>query len=330
MSILITGGAGYVGSHTVKLLSQRGERVIVFDNLSRGHRDNLKWGRFFRGDLSRPSDIEQCFTMFKDIRLVIHFAAYAYVGESIKNPSIYYSNNVSSTINLLDAMKKFRINTIIFSSTCATYGNPKVLPISEENPQDPINPYGWSKLTTERIIKDYSQAYDFRYIILRYFNAAGADLELELAERHNPETHLIPRLVMAATGIINKIVINGNSYNTPDGTCIRDYIHVWDLARAHVMAMDMILNNGVSNIFNLGTGSGFSIMELISSIEYVSGKSIQAVFGQKRRGDPAILIANIDKAQNVLGWRAIHSDLKTIATTTYESYRRIILPTHDR
>ena len=325
MTILVTGGAGYIGSHTTKLLSEKGENVVVFDNLSRGQKENLKWGEFFKGDLANVSDIEACFAKFRDIKVVMHFAAYAYINESVTNPSIYYQNNVVNTINLLEVMQRHNTNTIIFSSTCATYGIPQSLPISEDHPQNPINPYGWSKRMIEQIIKDYRRAYDLNYVILRYFNAAGADLDLELAERHTPETHLIPRIVMAALGVIDKLIIFGTDYDTPDGTCIRDYIHVSDLAQAHVLAMDSVLDGSPSDIFNLGTASGFSINDIIKAVECVTGKSVRVSYGERRRGDPAILIANNEKANQILGWTPKYSDLYTLVQSVYQAFRLLII-----
>lgn len=260
MAVLVCGGAGYIGSHVNKQLNKEGYETVVFDNLIYGHRDAVKWGHFVQGDLKNIDEIEAVFQKYS-IEAVFHFAAYAYVGESVKEPEKYYYNNVANTLNLLHVMKKYGCNKIIFSSTCATYGEPERVPITEDMQQSPINPYGASKLMVETIFQDYSKAYDLKFVVLRYFNAAGADPEGEIGESHIPETHLIPLVLDAASGKRQDIKVFGTDYDTPDGSCIRDYIHVYDLATAHLLALHYLEEGKESNFFNLGNALGTSVLE---------------------------------------------------------------------
>ncbi len=314
--ILITGGAGYIGSHTNKILSKKGYKTVVFDNLERGSIKLVKWGNFIKGDLRNIEDIRNTFKKYK-FNAVIHFAAYAYVGESVEFPDKYYENNVLGTLNLLKVMKEFGVKNIIFSSSCATYGIPEKVPISENTPQNPINPYGRSKLFSENIIKDFEQSYGIKYIILRYFNAAGADTEGEIGEIHNPETHLIPLTIFAAIGLIEKLNVFGNDYPTKDGTCIRDYIHVSDLAEAHVKALEYLLREKKSDIFNVGIGVGFSILDIIKTVNKISNKKINYIFVERRPGDPSILIASNKKIKKILNWQPKFIKIEDIIKSAY-------------
>ncbi|HOK63701.1 MAG TPA: UDP-glucose 4-epimerase GalE, partial [Soehngenia sp.] len=312
--------AGYIGSHTNKLLTQKGYQTLVYDNLIYGHKESVKWGEFILGDLN---DIEQLRLVFSkyDIEAVMHFAAFAYVGESVENPEKYYINNVSNTLNLLQVMREFACKYFIFSSTCATYGNPEYLPIDEKHPQNPINPYGQSKLMLEKILEDYSKAYDFKYVALRYFNAAGADVDCEIGENHNPETHLIPLVLDVAIGKRVDIKVFGTDYNTNDGSAVRDYIHVMDLADAHILALEYLRNGGDSEIFNLGNGDGYSVLEVIECARQITNKDIKITFASRRAGDPAKLIGDATKAKNILGWKPRFFDLKTILQTAWEWHK---------
>lgn len=309
--ILIVGGAGYIGSHVNKELNRRGYETIVYDNLIYGHREAVKWGIFEYGDLRDTNRLEQIFGTYT-IEAVFHFAAFAYVGESVDNPSKYYNNNVAATINLLDAMVRHDVKYFVFSSTCATYGQPEKMPITENMPQKPINPYGASKLMVERILEDYEKAYGLHSVCLRYFNAAGDDSEGEIGESHNPETHIIPLILDAALGKRECIKVFGTDYDTPDGSCIRDYIHVLDLADAHIKALDYMKRENVSNRFNLGTSKGTSVIEMVEAAKKVTGMNFKVVYDERRLGDPAELIGGNQKAKNVLGWEPRYSDIETI------------------
>lgn len=311
MAILVCGGAGYIGSHINKQLYKEGYETVVFDNLIYGHREAVKWGHFIQGDLANLEDIEKVFQTYH-IDAVFHFAAYAYVGESVQNPEKYYYNNVANTLNLLYIMKEYGCNKIIFSSTCATYGEPKQIPITEDMPQHPINPYGASKLMVERIFKDYHEAYGLEYVVLRYFNAAGADPEGEIGENHNPETHLIPLVLDAASGKREDIKVFGTDYSTSDGSCIRDYIHVYDLATAHLLALHYLEQGKGSNFFNLGNERGTSVLEVIDSVKRVTGKEFQVTVVGKRAGDPAKLVGSSEKAKKELGWKPIYGEIDVI------------------
>ena len=315
--ILVVGGAGYIGSHVNKKLSLTGYDTLVYDNLVYGHRDFVKWGAFVYGDLGDANKLSSLFATYK-FEAVLHFAAFAYVGESVADPQKYYCNNLVNTLNLLNTMRNHGVNIIIFSSTCATYGNPLALPIKESHPQNPINPYGNSKLMVEQILRDYRKAYGLNYVTLRYFNAAGADADAEIGERHDPETHLIPLVLDVAAGRKDSVNVFGTDYDTPDGTCIRDYIHVSDLANAHVLALEYLLSGGDSSEFNLGNGSGFSVREVLSKSEKVTGKPIKVLELERRPGDPAILIGCAEKARAILGWNPVYGDLESIVDSAWK------------
>ncbi len=304
-TLLVTGGAGYIGSHTVKHLLANHERIVVLDNLVFGHREALPLDRmtFIQGDMSDAPLIEKLFTEHQP-EAVLHFAAFAFVGESVENPLKYYRNNFAAPLTVLEAMQKHGTKRFIFSSTCATYGNPVSIPMDETHPQEPVNPYGESKFMLERVLKDCDRAFGLKSVFLRYFNASGCDLEGEIGEDHAPESHLIPRILMAATGEIESLTVFGTDYPTPDGTCIRDYIHVQDLAKAHALALDYLRNGGESTAVNLGTGRGFSVKEIIATAEAVTGKTIPVSYGPRRAGDPPELVANPAKAKALLGWEA--------------------------
>ncbi len=314
--ILIVGGAGYIGSHVNKYLNQKGYKTIVFDNLSKGHREAVKWGKFVEGDLGNIDEIRNVFKKYK-IEVVLNFAAFIEVGESVKDPEKYYFNNVANTLNLLKVMREFEVNKIIFSSTAATFGEPKYTPIDEKHPQDPINPYGQTKLTTEKIFKDYDKAYGLKFVVFRYFNAAGADPEGEIGEWHEPESHLIPLVFQAANGKRAEIKVFGNDYPTPDGTCVRDYVHVNDLAQAHWLGLEKLLKGGESGFYNLGNGKGFSVNEVIEAVKKVTQKEFTVTIDARREGDPPILIAASEKAKKELNWQPEYEDLEKIVQTAW-------------
>lgn len=313
-TILVTGGAGYIGSHAVLALQQAGYEVVILDNLVYGHRDLVETvlqAKLIEGDTNDRPLLDQLFATY-DIAAVMHFAAYAYVGESVSDPAKYYRNNVIGTLTLLEAMLAANLKKFVFSSTCATYGVPKVVPIPEDHPQAPINPYGATKLMVERILADFDVAHQFKSVCFRYFNAAGADPEGRLGEDHEPETHLIPLVLQAALGKRDSISVFGTDYPTPDGTCIRDYIHVTDLASAHVLGVEYLLKGGDSQLFNLGNGSGFSVKEVIETAQQVTGRKITVVEQDRRPGDPPALTGSSEKARTVLGWQPQYADLKEI------------------
>ncbi|MCS6960848.1 MAG: UDP-glucose 4-epimerase GalE [Pseudanabaenaceae cyanobacterium SKYGB_i_bin29] len=324
MKILVTGGAGYIGSHCVLALQERGYDVLVLDNLVYGHRDFLTdvlqvdW---VQGDVNDRVLLDEIFTNYK-IGAVLHFAAYAYVGESVQLPAKYYRNNVGGSLTLLEAMVAHRVPYFIFSSTCATYGVPQVIPIPETHPQQPINPYGKSKLMVEQMLTDLEGAYGIRSVIFRYFNAAGADPQARLGEDHNPETHLIPLVFYAALGKRSAISIYGTDYPTHDGTCIRDYVHVMDLAEAHVLGLEYLLAGNPSDAFNLGNGNGFSVKEVIDCAQTVCSKSITVVMTDRRPGDPPILVGSSDKAKQILGWQPRYYELKQILTDAWRWHQK--------
>ncbi|HXA03113.1 MAG TPA: UDP-glucose 4-epimerase GalE [Cytophagaceae bacterium] len=317
-TILVTGGAGYIGSHSVRLLSDRGYQIIVLDNLVYGHREAIinKGVDLVVGNMDDNNILEKIFSE-NNMEAVIHFAAYAYVGESVADPAKYYHNNTSAPLALLDMMRKYKCGNFIFSSTCATYGDPEYIPIDENHPQNPINPYGQSKLMLEKIIKDYANAYGLSYVFLRYFNASGASEDGQIGEDHNPETHLIPLVLEAAKGIRPNIKIFGTDYETPDGTCIRDYIHVMDLAEAHQCALEYLLKGGKSVACNLGTGKGVSVKEVIAVAEKITGHKIPVIPEDRRAGDPPRLVANPIKAKEVFGWEAKNKNLETIIKSAW-------------
>jgi len=311
MKILVVGGAGYIGSHMVKLLLAQHCDVVTLDNLSSGHRDAVLGGKFVHGDIADTVLLDNLFLQHQ-FDAVMHFASFIQVGESINNPSIYYRNNVSNTLNLLDAMTRHNILSFVFSSTAAIFGEPQSPSIDESHPKDPINPYGRSKLMIEQALQDYDKAYGLKSICLRYFNAAGADAQAELGERHDPETHLIPLILQTASGKRDAITIFGQDYSTPDGTCIRDYIHIQDLCHAHWLAIKHLKEHGESQHFNLGNGHGFSVQEVIDVCLTVTGEAINVIHGDRRPGDPAILVADSTLAKQKLGWQPQHHDLKSI------------------
>ncbi len=321
-TVLIAGGLGYIGSHAVKLLNQRGYSTVAYDSLVYGHREFHRWGDFVHGDLS---DIEAIRKLFKNynISAVMHFAAFAYVGESVENPEKYYFNNVVNTLNLLKVMREFGVQYFIFSSTCATYGEPETVPIPEEHRQNPINPYGRSKLMVEQALEDFSSAYGIKYGSLRYFNASGADPDGEIGEWHDPETHLIPLVLDAAIGNRENVKIFGTNYETRDGTCIRDYIHVTDLAEAHLLALEHLKTQDESVVFNLGNGNGFSVREVIDTARKVTGKDIPVVETARRAGDPPELIGSSKKIQKVLGWKPRYNDLSVIIETAWNWHQEL-------
>lgn len=316
MAILITGGAGYIGSHTVAEFLSQGEEVIVIDNLHKGHAESVLANTFYVGDLQDSDLLDRIFTEHK-IEAVIHFAADSLVGESVADPLKYYHNNVASTLNLLIKMKEYNIHKIVFSSTAATYGEPEQIPIKETDPTFPTNPYGETKLAIEKMLYWCEQAYGIHFVALRYFNAAGADPLGRMGEDHSPESHLIPLILQVALGQRESITIFGDDYPTPDGTCIRDYIHVLDLAQAHYLALNKLRQTKQSGIYNLGNGQGFSVLEVVKAARRVTGHSIAAQIGTRRSGDPAVLIASSNLAQKELGWLPKWNRLEQILETAW-------------
>lgn len=319
--VLVTGGCGYIGSHANKLLAESGYDTVTLDNLVYGHREFAKWGKFVELDLSDRAGLEELLAAEK-FDAVMHFAGYAYVGESVSDPAKYYRNNLAATLSLLEASRAAGVDKFIFSSSCATYGLPQSIPMDEDHPQAPINPYGWSKLMVERILADFSSAYGLRSVCLRYFNAAGAAPGAGIGEWHDPETHLIPLALEAALGQRPNVSVYGTDYDTPDGTCLRDYIHVDDLAQAHALALEYLEQGGASDCFNLGNGTGFSVREVISTARQVSGRDIKAVDSPRREGDPPRLIASSAKAKRTLGWKPRYTDLEEIVRTAWEWHQR--------
>ncbi len=311
MRVLVTGGAGYIGSHTAKALAKAGHEPVVLDNLSSGHRWAVKWGPFLDRDLASTEGLRP-FLEKERVEAVLHFAAHLLVGESVRNPRKYYWNNVVNTLRLLDVMLEAGIKRMVFSSSAATYGNPQKVPIPEDHPKEPVNPYGETKLAMERALQWYGNAYGMKWVVLRYFNAAGADPEGELGECHDPEAHLIPLTIQATLGQRPHVEIYGTDYPTPDGTAVRDYIHVTDLADAHVRALEYLAGGGASRALNLGTGQGYSVREVIQAVGKVSSRPVPFREGPRRAGDPPILIADARLAGEVLGWKPQHSQLQTI------------------
>ncbi len=324
MRVLVTGGAGYIGSHTAKALARQGHEPVVFDNLSLGHREAVKWGPLVEGDLADAEALRAALRQHR-IEAVIHFAAYAYVGESVVNPRKYFANNVSNALMLLGAMLDEGVRRVIFSSTCATYGVPRAVPINEEHPQQPVNPYGEAKLFVERALRWYGEAYGLQWVALRYFNAAGADLDGELGENHEPETHLIPLAILAALGGPSLRVM-GTDYPTPDGTAIRDYIHVADLADAHVKGLDYLARGGASIALNLGTGRGYSVREVVAAVARAAGRSVAVEDAPRRAGDPPELVADARRAIATLGWQPRWSSLDSICSSAFRWLERAAHP----
>src|SRR5713101_9373313 len=316
MAILVTGGAGYIGSVMVELLRARGERVVVLDSLSRGHREAVPQDvPFYEGGIGDGGLVARIASE-NDIESCVHFAALAYVGESVTEPALYFENNVAQGIALLNALLKAEVRRLVFSSTCATYGEPEQVPISEDHPQRPTNPYGWSKLMMERIMESYDRAYGLRFVALRYFNASGATAQS--GELHEPETHLVPNVLRAALGEISAVSVFGNDYPTPDGTPIRDYIHVADLGAAHILALDHLSAGGKSEHLNLGNGQGYSVMEVIETARQVTGRPITIKIEPRRAGDPSRLVADAAKARRVLAWQPAYPDLVSIIRTDWD------------
>jgi UDP-glucose-4-epimerase GalE len=319
MRILITGGAGYIGSHAVRLFLERGHDVWVYDNLSMGHKKAVPAERLIVGDLAETERLDHAL-MIHRIEACVHFAAFAYVGESVREPGKYYRNNLLNSLNLMECLRRNGVGRFVFSSTCATYGIPQRVPITEEEPQRPINPYGNAKLAVERALADYTTAHQWGYAALRYFNASGASADGTIGEDHDPETHLIPLVLHVALGQRPHIEVFGTDYPTPDGTCIRDYIHVDDLAEAHLLALEK-LQPGVELKYNLGAGKGYSVREVIRTCEEVTGKKIAVKEGPRRPGDPPALVAAADKVRKELGWRPRHTELRAIVETAWKWHR---------
>lgn len=311
MNILVVGGAGYIGSHMVKQLGGLGVSVTTLDNLSGGHREAVLCGRFVQGDLADGALLEALLAEGR-FDAVMHFASFIQVGESVQDPAKYYQNNVVNTLALLDAMRRAGVMRFIFSSTAAIFGEPQSERIDEAHPKQPINPYGRTKLMVEQALADYDRAYGMKSVCLRYFNAAGADPEGELGERHDPETHLIPLVLQAASGRRSHISVFGQDYDTPDGTCIRDYVHINDLCQAHWLAVQSLMAGGASQAYNLGNGNGFSVQQVIDTARAVTGREIAVQYAPRRAGDPARLVADATQAQAALGWRPQHAALQTL------------------
>jgi UDP-arabinose 4-epimerase len=320
-SVLVTGGAGYIGSHACKILALEGYQPVAFDNLSSGHKWAAKWGPLEIGDILDQTALDLAIEKHRP-SACLHFAAFAYVGESVSNPGKYYRNNVAGSLTLMEALRDHGVDQFVLSSTCATYGVPGKVPIDETFPQMPINPYGASKLMVERMLADFHAAHQLRFVALRYFNAAGADPDVEIGEDHDPETHLIPLVLDAACGDREYITVFGTDYDTLDGTCVRDYIHVTDLARAHVLALRALEQGLAHRAFNLGNGQGYSVREVIASVERVTKRSVPVRFGERRHGDPARLISNSVRAASELGWKPHIQGLDDIISTAWEWQQR--------
>jgi UDP-glucose 4-epimerase len=320
-NILVVGGAGYIGSHMVKRLGQLGCQITTLDNLSSGHRDAVLCGTFAQGDIADSAFLDDLFRK-NPFDAVMHFASFIQVGESVQAPAKYYQNNVVNTLNLLNAMVAFDVKRFIFSSTAATFGEPHYTPIDEKHPQQPINPYGRSKLMVEQALADYDKAYGLKSVCLRYFNAAGADPDGQLGERHDPETHLIPLVLQAASGRRAHISVFGTDYDTPDGTCIRDYIHIADLCEAHWLGVQSLVQGAGSQAYNLGNGNGFSVKEVIDTANSVTGREIPVVYGDRRAGDPARLVADSSAAREHLNWKPAYADLARIIEHAWQWERK--------
>jgi UDP-glucose 4-epimerase len=322
MKVLVVGGAGYIGSHMALMLSQQGAEVIVLDDLSSGHADAVLSGRLAQGSIEDTGLLDHLFSVEK-FDGVMHFASFIQVGESVRQPAKYYRNNVTHTINLLDAMVRHRVKNFIFSSTAAIFGQPEYVPIDEAHPKQAINPYGRSKWMVEQVLQDYDSAYGLKSICLRYFNAAGADPEARIGETHDPETHLIPLLLQVASGRRESAQIFGDDYDTPDGTCIRDYIHVLDLAAVHSLALAQLINGASSAAYNLGNGNGFSVRQVIETVGQVTMKPVPVIHAGRRAGDPARLVADSRLARKDLGWTPLYPDISTIVSHAWNWERKI-------
>jgi UDP-glucose 4-epimerase len=321
--IFVTGGAGYIGSHVVKLLGQKGYEVMVYDNLSTGNQDSVLYGKLMKGDIL---DFESIKTAMADFQpdAVMHFAAKIVVPESVAEPLKYYENNVCGAVNVIKAMKECKVDKFIFSSTAAVYGEPKEMPLSEDMPLSPVNPYGRSKAMVERVLEDFSKARDFRYVSLRYFNVAGADPEGRIGETKKDATHLITMCVRTACGKRDKLYVYGTDYPTPDGTCIRDYIHVMDLADAHVLALEYLLEGGKGDVFNCGYGQGYSVQQVVDTAKRVTGVDFPVEYAPRRPGDPPELVADSSKIRQKLGWKPKYDDLNFIIQTAWEWEKKIL------
>lgn len=320
-SVLVIGGAGYVGAHTCKALAAAGYTPVTFDNLLTGHRDFVKWGPLIEGDIADANALDQAIRRH-DIRAVLHFAAHAFIGESVFHPEKYYETNVAGSLSVLKAMRRTGIDKIVFSSTCAVYGQPERIPVTERETPIPITPYGASKLMVEQIMRDFRSAYGLNFIALRYFNASGADLDAEIGELRDPETHIIPRAMMALQGYLDDFQVFGTDFPTPDGTAVRDYIHVADLADAHVLALTSLLRGHEGGIFNLGAGRGYSVKEVLDEIARHAGRSLAPPSGPRRKGDAAFLFADASLAREALGWQPKHSDLATIVSSAWRWHQK--------
>jgi UDP-arabinose 4-epimerase len=320
-AVLVTGGAGYIGSHTCKALAAAGYRPVSYDNMSYGHEWAVQWGPLEVGDILNRARLDAVIVKHQPIA-VLHFAAFAYVGESVTNPGKYFRNNVAGSLTLLEAVRDHGIKHFVFSSTCATYGIPDTSPIREDTPQRPINPYGASKLMVERMLSDFGSAHSLTWTALRYFNAAGGDVDGRVGESHDPETHLIPLVLDAASGRRPHVTIFGTDYDTADGTCVRDYIHVNDLADAHVAALSAQLRGAPSDVFNLGNGLGFSVRQVVNAVERITGQKVPVQLGARRAGDPAVLISDAAKARVQLGWQPKLPDLDAIIRTAWAWHQR--------
>jgi UDP-arabinose 4-epimerase len=321
VSVLVTGGAGYIGSHTCKALSRAGYLPVTYDNLSRGNEKAVRWGPLELGDIADTARLGEVMARHRPVA-IMHFAAYCYVGESVAEPALYYRNNVYGSLCLLESMRRAGIDKLVLSSSCATYGNPHQLPMAESHPQNPTNPYGASKLIVERMLRDFESAHGVRSISLRYFNAAGADPKGEIGEEHEPETHVIPLAIRATRPGGEPITVFGMDYPTPDGTAIRDYVHVGDLADAHVAACEHLLSGGGSLPMNLGTGRGYSVLEVISAVERVCGRKVSIRHGPRRPGDPPALVAEAAAARAILGWQPRFTEIEPIVRTAWDWHRR--------
>jgi UDP-glucose 4-epimerase len=317
MNILVTGGAGYIGSHMVRMLSEFGHAVVTFDDLSSGYRDAVLAGEFVKGSLDDRVALNKLFSTYQ-FDAVVHFAGLISVGESVLNPEKYYQNNLCCTLNLIEVMRKWQVNKLVFSSTAAIFGVPDYVPMDENHPQDPINPYGRAKWMVEQILHDYENAYTFRSVVFRYFNAAGASPDAALGERHDPETHLIPLALRAAKGDLPELTVFGNDYETIDGTCIRDYIHVNDLCVAHMLALNHLMHGGESRSYNLGNGRGYSVKDVIETVERITCKKISVKYGPRRDGDPSSLVADASKIRNDWDWHPSFDKLDVIIQHAWE------------